>query len=320
MKNQNKIAKNTLKKQPFCAIIKIMKTQDFNIQKSLILFAKIIQNEKVLNEVEQFIRVSEKKVLRGTAKILCGKSYLLNKKQPMLKLACLAAGLDNVYKKYQQIGISDEIFFDTMSDIKVWANEYFERTEKVGLDELHWLKWHFECKLFKIGRLQYQFFRYYFDKPFKLNGEKIKFGEPCINMHIQRGGKLLQEECRQSICDALEFFKRYFPKAKTHLMICDSWLLSPCNKAFMKEDSNIIKFANMFEIVDEREFAGDCIYYIFKKRYNSKLLAKNKKKLGYYYDLSNFEPQTSLQNSAKQYIMNGGKLSNAKGVLITKNV
>lgn len=212
-------------------------------------------------------------------------------------------------------GIADDVFFDTMSDIKIWTENYFDQSGKIGLEEINWIKLHIKGEIFKIGRLQYQIFKYYFGKKFEENGKTIKFGNPCLNIHIPRGEKLLQEQCKQSICAAKKFFAKHFPSMQTDIMICDSWLLSSCNKAFMSENSNIIKFAQMFKIVKEKEAATDAIFYIFKTRISQGMLLGNMKKYGYYYDLSKFEANTSLQKTAKEYIMNGGKLGTAQGVL-----
>ena len=48
--------------------------------------------------------------------------------------------------------------------------------------------------------------------------------------------------------------------------------------------------------------------------------AKNKKKLGYYMDLSKFNATTSLQKAAKDYVMAGGEFSSGKGLLVTKDI
>ena len=47
----------------------------------------------------------------------------------------------------------DEIFYDTMSDIKIWINDHKARTGEDGVFELHWLIHHMNMSIFKIGRL-----------------------------------------------------------------------------------------------------------------------------------------------------------------------
>jgi hypothetical protein len=54
------------------------------------------------------------------------------------------------------------------------------------------------------------------------------------------------EECARSIARAEEFFKTHFPDYRFKAFTCFSWLLDPELKAFLPEDSNILKFAQKF--------------------------------------------------------------------------
>ena len=111
-----------------------------------------------------------------------------------------------------------------------------------------------------------------------------------------------------------------FKDIQTDVMMCQSWLLSPKNMNFVAKDSNIAKFANMFSLTSESEGAEQHFRWIFDIIADEKTFAKNKKKLGYYMDLSKFNATTSLQKAAKDYVMAGGEFSSGKGLLVTKDI
>ena len=89
---------------------------------------------------------------------------------------------------------------------------------------------------------------------------------------------------------------------------------------FVAKESNIAKFAKLFTLAGESQGAGEHLRWIFDIHVDEKLLQNNKVSLGYYYDLSDFAVKSSLQDSAKRYIMQGGNLSDGKGILLTKDI
>lgn len=88
----------------------------------------------------------------------------------------------------------------------------------------------------------------------------------------------------------------------------------------MAKDSNIAKFANMFKLVDENAGAEQHFRWIFDIIQDEKVYTKNKKKLGYYYDLSKYDTKSSLQALTKDYVKAGGEFSSGKGLLVTKDI
>lgn len=92
-------------------------------------------------------------------------------------------------------------FFDTLSDVGIWCEE----NDNKGLKNYLWLKNHVRFSLFKLGRLQFQF---YPCVNFTLNYSELpfSFGDNLLFIHIPRAGKLDYEKCRES----LEFARRFF--------------------------------------------------------------------------------------------------------------
>lgn len=119
-----------------------------------------------------------------------------------------------------------QIYFATMSDIRIWQEVYQRNTGKIGLIEPLWVSNAVKGNLYRFGRLQ-------FEADQKAN---------TVHIHIPEGEKLDIEQCKASIKKAGEFFSEY-PNFD-----CLSWLLSPNILPLLDEDSNIRTFQSMFDI------------------------------------------------------------------------
>lgn len=215
------------------------------------------------------------------------------------KLAVTLCAADIARVRYAERGIPESIFYDTMSDIGVWTAQARRDGEGEGLSNTPWLLHHVRLELFKLGRLQFQPIK----RPIILDmGCALKTARMlpklCLNVHIPRGGKLDLSACEASLYGAPMFFEKYFRQSYS-AFCCLSWLLYPGNKAFMKEKSNILAFSRLFEVIGEKKYDGDALYYIFGAR-----------KI----DPESITPQTSLQASALEYYKSGGAFGLGFGV------
>lgn len=280
------------------------------------IFLKIYPNEELAEKIEKYIKKRE--VIVKIYLSFCRKNRWepFLKQKPMMKLALVYAFLPTVWDRYKKRDISEEIFWDTMSDIKIWIDDHRARTGEDGLYELHWIMHHMNLNIFKIGRLQYQKLFWFFKTPYDKNGVKISFGDKIINMHIPRGEKLDIEACEKSLQMAKEFFAEYFPEFPNDKYMCHSWLLYPHNKDFMPDGSNILKFAKMFDIVEEKETPQQTYLWLYGVKLKNPDLMKNKKETGNYGFVEILPKKTSLQKSTVEYIKNGGKFGDALGVII----
>lgn len=254
-------------------------------------------------EYRNINKTAEKRLTAVTAPRILMKEKILkgNKAFPCL-LAAVMLKARATHKVYREKGISDEIFYATMKDIAVWSENFRREKGFTGIDNLGWIQNHLSCRLFTLGRLQFQPFRFYL--PPYVSKEKrkitdIKIGEKVLNVHIPQGTRLSKEECEKSFRSAEEFFKSNGYRA----FICDSWLLCERNKDFMAENSNILRFADMFDILGSSEYSGQTIERVFgKKEKNPELYPEN----------------TSLQKSCKAYILSGGKPGTGFGIIRIK--
>ena len=214
-------------------------------------------------------RVAQKYYSREGEMRKKAQKFIADKKltcpDPGERLAVTLCAAEIARVRYAERGISDSIFYDTMSDIGVWTADCRRTGSLVnGLDNTAWLAHHVRLELFKLGRLQFQPIK----RPVILNmglaciWKMRKLPDVCLNVHIPRGGRLDEGACKASFYAAPLFFEKYFGKKYT-VCTCLSWLLYPDNKLFMKENSNILKFASMFEITGKRKFNPDAMQYIF---------------------------------------------------------
>ena len=252
-------------------------------------------------------------------KMVCSSS--LDNMQPFLSqlkkdrvsgaAVCLAAALalsEKTYIEYQKRKIPDNIFYDTLSDISVWVKT-LEREENIcGLAEIMWIRHSLYLNLFKIGRLQYQFYKTDYRSSGLTFSQRrrtpVKDKSAVINIHIPEGGKLDFEACRTSLDEAEDFFAIYYPEYEYNGFVCDSWLLDLSNRKFMSSDSNIIKFAELFDCVFPTRFHNNEI----KRRLWG--TQTNKKS-----EIAAFEEATDLQKRTKAYLLNGGKTGNGYGFI-----
>lgn len=202
-------------------------------------------------------------------------------------LACNLKCAAEQYENYMKKGISDEIFTETMKCFSRFARECFVRTGEYAFDRAFWTTRQIAMVLFRIGELE-----------FELN---IEEGEHVINVHIPSDADISDENCEDSIARARDFMKEFYPEYDGVEYLCDSWLLAPVLKEFLKESSKIIRFQNRFEIYKEDlEDTGFTEWLYHTREYRPEEFAED----------------TSLQRSIKAYVLNGGKVGCGYGKLL----
>lgn len=220
---------------------------------------------------------------------------ILAKENDIMRLAVCVRYCEYTKEFYIQKGISEKIFYDTIKDISVWCLN----NNNKGLKNYLWIKNHLKGELFRIGRLQFQM---YHCKNIKLNYDLLPFdyGDNLIYVHIPQGEKLIFSDCVDSLVKAKDFFAEYFPDFDYEFFFCESWLLYNENWQFMKIDCNILQFQSLFDIVYSDDNDSQAIGRIFGKRH----LLKSK-----------YPENTSLQKSARKYMLNGNRLGIGIGII-----
>ena len=66
------------------------------------------------------------------------------------------AALPQAEREYRRLGVSLDIFHDTMLDFTIWLNQANDLRGYWNFDEFAWMSLHVSCELFRLGRLQYR--------------------------------------------------------------------------------------------------------------------------------------------------------------------
>ena len=144
-------------------------------------------------------------------------------------------------ERYREQGIADEIWHDSMLDLRYKLEECHLVKGVWGTFVAKWNDGFFNMTRFALGRLQFEL------KPFgfvyEQNGVTLTPDSLVINTHIPRSGQpLTPESVWASYAQAAEFFKDRLQGAPT-AFYCSSWLLFEKHREMLKPTSNILHFS-----------------------------------------------------------------------------
>lgn len=201
-------------------------------------------------------------------------------------LACQLHGALNTFRQYRQKEIPDQVFWDTMDFIPrflEWQKRYYgEYTFPWGW----WFPRQLSLQEFRLGELEYE--RTFFEN------------QPVVSLHIPSDAKLEPKLLRDSLTQMRELFIRLYPEHCQAPVLCESWMLSPVLKELLPSDSRILWFQSCFEVQNVDWDSDGVLDWVFPgPRVPYEQLAET----------------TSLQRAAKAYLMDGGKIGWARGVL-----
>ena len=162
--------------------------------------------------------------------------------------------IEDMEKLYEEKNIPGDVLTDTINDLAVWINRNHDWFGEWGFAQHGWLNLHIRCKLFKLGRLQFEMRELSDSVTLNKDGREVVLnpGDRVLGIHIPRGGKMEESACLDSFERAKEFFPKYFGynfKAFT----CSTWLFDPDFDKLLPPDSNILKFQKLFTIFPGEE-------------------------------------------------------------------
>lgn len=213
--------------------------------------------------------------------------YPILSRKPLTRLAAVVALLSGKYEEYKSIGVPEDIIVETFRDVSIRAEKFERKNAKPGIskEDALWFRHIMNCKIFKIGVLQFQPFEMiHLDKEFlgepymefsKEQKEKLPSGAHVINCHIQCGANLSTEKIKASFSDAQALFKNIYPETKFKAFLCYSWLLYPDMLKLLPEDSKIKAFSKNFEIVSKVSDNEQAFENLFGKAYKRPPKLKN---------------------------------------------
>jgi len=207
----------------------------------------------------------------------------------------------HLMKLYEEQGLPMEIYWDSMSDLKVKLFECKNVYDIWGTFVGGWFYGFFRLDRFKIGRLEYEVVGCEIEE-YKKHGIELRKDDKVINIHIPSGEPFTFDIRLDSYKRAYEFYKQY-RKGDLIAFVCSSWLLYPENKDFYPEKSNIIDFTDDFEIFasgEQDEFHDS--WRVFGKPNET--------------PIDQLPEDTSLRRAYKKRLIEKGSFGFGKGIII----
>ena len=263
-------------------------------------YDKIIKNAETKNIWEKSISIYDESIDCDYKEILmladdvASKLYLHEYTVELLIFICLSK---RTQKIYEERGIPDEIFYNSMLDLKYKTDECKIVKGIVGSFVAEWFVGFFNLTRFALGRLQFEIKD--FEEHYEKNGKRLTPESKVINIHIPRTLTPLDEE---SCNDAFQMAKLFFEKeiGPACAFVCYSWLLYPENKKILSENSNVYRFMSKFDLIKSGiSKNGDDLWRIFDTdERNCNRLPVN----------------TSMRKAYVNHLKNGGKTGWGYGV------
>lgn len=152
-----------------------------------------------------------------------------------------------LYGMYIEEGIDLSVYFDTIDDIRIWANTCVKETGVYGLKEIYWLNEHLRMRIYKLGRLQFQKreAKEFIQLVKKHNLEKYVKSDYFYFVHIPEGERLSYELVQDSYQRAVKFYK------DDMIFAAESWILSDKMDMLFAPESNLMKFKNDFIVLSQ---------------------------------------------------------------------
>ncbi len=196
---------------------------------------------------------------------------------------------------YLAKGYTVEFFAHNMKDLTYKLDECKKLHNIWGSFVFPWFAGFYKMTRFALGRLQFE--PKVLDFEFR---DILKSGDTVINVHIPNCGPLTPESVQESLKMAYDFFG---PNYENKLIfMCISWLLYPPTAILSPEGSNMRKFYELFDVVDEKESPEDYdlwrVFYTETKDYKS------------------LPRETSLQRNFYDYLNSGKHFGNGFGFIV----
>ncbi|SHN23983.1 acyltransferase domain-containing protein [Gracilibacillus kekensis] len=203
-------------------------------------------------------------------------------------LTCQLHAVCNTYERYKDMGISDEIFIQTMKFFSRFLYRYHEIHGEYKYVWAWWAVRQISMQEFRIGELEYEMI--------------IQDNKKVISIHIPSDIHLTSSNLRKSYQDARNFFAKFYPAYANAEMICGTWMLAPELKNLLPEGSRILQFQKSFVITSQDDNSSGILDWV----YGSKDIP-----------FKNLPEDTSLQRKLKKYLLDGGKVEWTNGTLVS---
>lgn len=154
---------------------------------------------------------------------------------------------DKIYENCIATGLGEELFINSMRDVRCKVNECLKRKHVFGTYVGSWYHGFIFFYRYALGRLQYDVTKFHFPDR-KLFGVELKHAENVLYCHIPSMGRLNHEDCIKSYKMAYDTFPEMRVDGKLPI-VCGSWLLYPPYLNVFGRESNTGIFARDFKII-----------------------------------------------------------------------
>lgn len=231
-------------------------------------------------------------------------SIIYGIKEYTLDFVFLVRAAEVMHGLYKERHLSDELFWNTIMDLKYKYDECVKCKEVHGTFVPWWNTEFYALRRFAFGRYQFDMSTFGGEDFTSSAGITIKKGDKTLGFHIPSSGIPLTDDVRlDSFKKAYEFFEDYRREDGLMIFECGSWLLYEGHREFLPEKSNILKFMNDFEIIksEEKDKFTDAWRVFDKYGY------KSPKK---------WPEDTSMRRAFKQRVLSGGKTGHGHGIIV----
>ncbi len=202
-------------------------------------------------------------------------------------LYCQLEAAKRVHARYQEKGIPERIFADTMGCFPRFLAECEKKDGRMHFDRGWWSYRQTSMRLFRIGALEYEF--------------RTQEGEQVIALHVPSGVDLSEQSVERSLGQAGRFFRTYYRDYEYKRYVGTSWLLSPALRPLLPETSHIRSFQDRFEIVREYPDNKEFLELVFQVPGDT--------------SYAQLPEATSLQRGVKALLLRGGTVGAAYGTM-----
>ena len=187
-------------------------------------------------------------------------------------------------KSYNEKGISNKIFIDTMKCFSRFVKEHKIQFDCYGFDRGWWTWQQLSMSLFRLGVLEFEM--------------RTDEGVNILSVHIPSDSVMTREALGDSYNRAAEFFPKYYKEFKYEGMYCNTWLLAPALKDMLPAGSRILNFMEDYEILSETPDGDSFLMWVYWKEYPN---------------YESLPEDTSLRRAVKKHLLAGGKIGEARG-------
>jgi hypothetical protein len=183
-------------------------------------------------------------------KVLSETSVIHEYSGELLLFLCYTRALRRYYR---EAGISDEIYLNTVSDLKYKLDECKCVYGVHGTFVAFWFAGFFKLERFGLGRLQFEIVP--LGTEYEKNGVCLSEDTRVINVHIPRtGARLDRESTIEAYRLAADFFGSHI--GDTVAFVCNSWLLFPRHEQMLSEGANLRLFIKDYDLIASGEYSS----------------------------------------------------------------